>query len=114
MHTGCCLLKIKGIGMNQITDTSDNKVTTRCEKGAVRNFQVTFHRRSLESGGLTRIFHVRPNSTLELVQIQCIQSPDVEKLERNSRNLELSGAKTLEKCQLLDSADIKNSLSMFM
>lgn len=93
MHTGCYLLKIMG----QIMDTSDNKVTTRFKKGVVRYFQVTFHRRSLESEGLTRIFHVGPNSTLELMQIQCTQSPGVDELERNSRNLELSGAKTLEK-----------------
>lgn len=66
MHIGCYLLKIMG----QIMDTSDNKVTTRFKKGVVRNFQVTFHRMSLESEGLTRFFHVGPNSTLELMQIQ--------------------------------------------
>lgn len=52
--------------MNQKMDTLS---TSRYKKGAVRNFQVTSHKRSLESGGLTRIFHVRCNSTLKLVQI---------------------------------------------
>lgn len=77
-------------------DTSDNKISKRRGKVDVRNFQVTFYRRSLESGGFINIFHVRSNSTLELVQIQCTQSPDAEKLERNSKNLELPGAKSLE------------------
>lgn len=48
--------------MNQIMDTLS---TPEYEKGAVRNLQVPSHKRSLESGGLTRIFHVRCNFTLE-------------------------------------------------
>lgn len=54
----------------------DFKVTKRCEKGAVRNFQMSFHRSNLESGKLVRIFSIRPDWTLELVQILCTQSPD--------------------------------------